>query len=179
MVAPAHVRAWAWAVAAIFAAGFIGFLAFRGERQEAGLARFKLAGLLADWPVAQVTSVEVGSGVKHRSFRRDSGGGWRPEAADTATTADLDQRIEEGLKLLHNSGPQRTDLKSEQLAEFGLEPPRLTITARMTGGTSITIEFGGTNPLGLERYARIAGRREILLMPAFVGDAWEPVARAQ
>jgi len=81
-----------------------------------------------------------------------------------------------GLKLLHNSAPQRTDLASEQLSEFGLAPPRLTVTARMTGGASITIEFGRTNPLGLERYARVVGRGEILLMPAFVADAWEPVA---
>jgi len=57
-----------------------------------------------------------------------------------------------------------------------LAPPRLTVTARMTGGASITIEFGRTNPLGLERYARVVGRGEILLMPAFVADAWEPVA---
>jgi hypothetical protein len=101
------------------------------------------------------------------------------EAADAATTADLSERIETGLTLLRNSGPQRTDLTSEQLAEFGLSPPRLAVTARMTGGANITIEFGGANPLGLERYARVVGQREILLMPAFVADAWEPVAEAR
>jgi hypothetical protein len=37
----------------------------------------------------------------------------------------------------------------------------------------------GANPLGLERYARVVGRPEILLMPAFVADAWEPVAETQ
>jgi len=179
VVAPAGVRAWGWPLAAALSAGFIGLLAFRGERPEPGLARFAPAGLLADWPVEQVTSVDVSAGAYRRSFRRDPGGGWRPDTADADTTADLTGHIEEGLKLLHNSGPQRTDLASEQLAEFGLEPPRLTVTARMTGGASITIEFGGANPLGLERYARIAGRTEILLMPAFVADAWDPVAEAR
>jgi hypothetical protein len=178
VVAPASVRAWGWSLVAALSAGFIVLLAFHGERPEPGLARFAPAGLLADWPVEQVTSVEVGAEAKHRLFRRNSGGGWRLEVADAATTADLAQRIDMGLKLLHNSGPQRTDLASEQLAEFGLAPPRLTVTARMTGGTSVTIEFGGTNPLGLERYARVVGRSEILLMPAFVADAWEPVAEA-
>jgi hypothetical protein len=46
----------------------------------------------------------------------------------------------------------------------------------MTSSASVTIEFGGTNPPGPERYARLVGRREILLMPAFVAGAWEPVA---
>ena len=179
MVAPARVKAWAWTIAATLAAGFIGFLAFQGERPEPGLARFRPAGLLAGWPVEQVSFVEVDDGTQHRSFHRDPEGGWRLDAADAAVTADLDERIEQGLKLLHNSGPQRTDLASEQQAEFGLVPPRLTVTARTTAGSSITIEFGGLNQLGLERYARIAGQSEILLMPSFVAEAWELVAVAR
>jgi hypothetical protein len=179
VVAAARLKAWAWAIAATLAAGFIGFLAFQGKRPEPGLARFTPAGLLADWPIVQVTFVEVGSRVKHQSFRRDPEGGWRSGAADVSVPADLDERIEQGLKLLHNSGPQRSDLGSEQLAEFGLAPPLLTVTARTTAGSNITIEFGGTNPLGLERYARIAGRSEILLMPSFVAEPWELVAEAR
>jgi len=173
------MKAWGWPVAAALAAGFIGLLAFHGERPEPGLARFVPAGLLADWQVQQVISVEVGAGAYRRSFHRHPGGGWRPDAADAGTTADLSEHIETGLKLLRNSAPQRTDLASEQLGEFGLEPPRLTVTAHMTGSASVTIEFGGRNPLGLERYTRIVGRTEILLMPAFVADAWEPVAEVR
>jgi hypothetical protein len=179
VVAAARVKAWGWPLAAALAAGFIGVLAFEGERPEPGLARFVPAGILADWPIPQVSSVEVGVGTDRRSFRRNPGGGWRLEVADAATTADLTERIETALKLLHNSAPQRTDLASEQLSEFGLAPPRLTVTARMASGASVTIEFGGPNPLGLERYARVNGRREILLIPAFVADAWEPVAEAR
>ena len=173
------MRRWGWPVATALAVGFIGLLAFEGERPEPGLARFAPAGLLADWPVQQVASVEVSAGTYHRSFRRNPGGFWRPEPADAASPADLAELIEVGLKLLHNSAPQRTDLANEQLDEFGLEKPRLVVTARMTGGDSVTIEFGGTNPLGLERYARIVGRAGILLMPAFVADAWDRVAEAR
>jgi hypothetical protein len=179
VVAPAGVKAWGWALSAALAAGFIGVLAFYGERPEPGLARFAPAGPLAGWPVQQVSSVEVNAGAHRRSFRRNPEGGWRPEPADAAAPAKLAERIEIGLTLLHNSGPQRTDLSSEQLAEFELVPPRLTVTARMTGGASITIEFGGSNPLGLERYARVVGRSEILLLPGFVADAWEQVAGAR
>ena len=179
MVASARLKGWAWPVAAALAAGFIEVLAFHGERREPGLARFTPAGVLADWPIEQVTFVEVGTAAQHRSFRRRPGGVWRSDTTGAATAADLGERIEKGLTLLHNSGPQRTDLASEQLAEFGLTQPRLTVTARMADDISTTIEFGGTNPLGLERYARIVGRNGILLLPSFVADAWEPVAEAR
>ena len=154
-------------------------LAFHGERREPGLARFTPAGVLADWPIEQVTFVEVGTAARHRSFRRSPGGAWRSDATGTADMAGLGERIETGLTLLHNSRPQRTDLAGEQLAEFGLTPPHLTLTVHMRDGATRTIEFGGTNPLGLERYARIAGRSEIMLLPSFVADAWEPVAQAR
>jgi hypothetical protein len=179
MVAPAGVKAWGWYAAAALAAGFIAVLAFQGERPEPGLARFVPAGLLAGWPVEQVSSVEVTAGTLHRTFRRDPGGGWRPEAADPALAATLAEHIETGLTLLHNSSPQRADLASEQLGEFGLMPPSLTVTARRADGATVTIEFGGANSLGLERYARVVGRTEILLMPAFVADAWEPLAETR
>ena len=179
MVAPARVKAWGWPAAAALAGGFIGILALHGERPEPGLARFTPAGPLADWPVQRVTSVEVSTVAQHWSFRRTFGGGWRPEAAGATTAENLTEHIETGLTLLHNSGPQRTDLEIEQLAEFGLASPRLIVTAHMTGGASVTIAFGGTNPLGLGRYARIVGRNEILLLPAFVANAWELVAEAQ
>ena len=171
------VRRWGWPVAAALAAGFLALLAFEGERPEPGLARFAPAGLLADWPVQQVASVEVSAGTRHRSFRRDPGGLWRLEGVDGASPADLAERIETGLTLLHNSAPQRTDLASGELGEVGLEPPRLIVTAHLTGGTSIAIEFGITNPLGLARYARIVGQPKILLMPGFVADSWERVAQ--
>jgi hypothetical protein len=179
MVAPAGVKAWGWPVAAALAVGFIGLLAFHGERPEPGLVRFAPAGLLVGWPLQDVRSVEVSAGTQYRSFYRTPSGGWRPEAGAAASTAELTERIETGLKLLRNSPPQRTDLGNEQEGEFGLRPPRLTVTARTLRGDSMTVEFGGTNPLGLERYARIVGRSEVLLMPAFVADVWEPVAEAR
>lgn len=173
------VRRWGWPIAALLAAMFLALLAFDGERPEPGLARFAPAGLLADWPAREVAAIEVDAATQRRMFRREPGGIWRADAAGVAAMPDLAERIETGLTLLRNSAPQRTDLSREQLGEFGLLPPRLVVTARMTGGASVTIEFGGLNPLGLERYARIVGRPEILLMPAFVADAWERVAQGQ
>jgi len=143
MVASAGVKGWVWGMGATLAVGFIGVLALQGERPEPGFARFKPAGLTADWPVQQVISVEVSTATHRRLFDRGPGSGWRLEATDDATTeADLAERIETGLTLLHNSAPERTHLTSEQLEEFGLEPPRLTVTARAINGASIAVDAG-------------------------------------
>jgi hypothetical protein len=178
VVASASVKAWGWLLAAALSAGFLGVFAFHGERQEPGLARFTAAGVLAAWPVQQVVSVDISAGARHRSFHRNSTGGWLSDNGGEAIPGDVAERIETGLTLLHNSAPQRTDLASGQPDEFGLAPPRLTVTAHLTGGASVAIEFGGTNSLGLERYARIVGHNEVWLLPAFVGDAWDAVAQA-
>jgi hypothetical protein len=179
MVAAAGVRGWGWPVAAALAGGFIALLAFHGERPETGLARFRPAGLLAQWPIEQVTSVELRAGTRRQSFHRDPGGGWVAASESSPVPTDLSARIETGLKLLHNSAPQRADLTDEQLAEFGLDPPRLSVGVRQASGAEMAVEFGGLNPLGLERYARILGRPEILLMPSFVAEPWEPLVAAR
>lgn len=166
--------AWGWPVAAAAAAGFIALLALHGERPEPGMARFAPAGLLAGWQLQQVVTVEIADGAGRRVFRRDAGGVW--QAGDGAAAAELARQIGDALTLLRNSPPQRSDLAGGQLDEFGLDPPRLSVTARTAGGDSLTIEFGGANPLGLERYARVAGRPGILLMPGFVADAWGRLA---
>jgi hypothetical protein len=84
---------------------------------------------------------------KSRAFRRDAAGNWQAEDADAPAAADS---IDTGLKLLHNSAPQRVleadELANRPLAEFGLAPPRLTVTARRDQGGSITIEFGVRQP---------------------------------
>jgi hypothetical protein len=176
VVAPTRLSQYAWPAAAALAAGFIGVLALHGGRPEPGLTRFEPAGVLSDWQPREVVAVEVGSAAGRRAFRRDADGGWRIEPSDEAPAAALTEQIELGLKLLHNSAPQRTDLDSAQLAEFGLQPPHLTVLVAAANGAGRTIEFGGANPLGLERYARIGGKAEVMLLPSFVADAWESVA---
>ena len=175
MVATTGVTRWAWAVAAVVAAAFIAVLAFQGERPGPGLVRFRPAGLLADWPMQLVTEVAVGAGPDRRMFHRAADGGWRPEIGETSAAVDLAERIEIGLKLLHNSAPERVfaadELTGPRLAEFGLAPAGLTVTARREGGACVTIGFGAANPLGLARYTRIDGKAEVALLPSFVAEA--------
>lgn len=172
-MAAARVKLWGWWLAAALAAGFLGVLAFHGERP--GLERFEPAGLLVGWPLEDVAAIEISAGTQHRSFRRVASAGWHGEGG--SMPANAEDHIATGLKLLHNSAPERifgaSELDDRLLADFGLAPPRLTVTATTAAGRSVTVYFGGANPLGLTRYARIAGQPEVVLLPAFVADAWE------
>src|SRR5262249_34679883 len=129
MVAAASVTRWLWTVAAAIAAGFIVVLAFHGERPQGGLARFEAAGLLVRWPVAEMSEVDGQVGTDRRSYRRVAGD-WQRDGTNVLT--DLRDRIELGLKLLHNSRPERIigpgELSNRALADFGLAPPRLSVT---------------------------------------------------
>jgi hypothetical protein len=59
------------------------------------------------------------------------------------------------------------------VAQFGLAPPRLRVIVSGPGASVFAISFGGTNPMGLSHYARLDGRQEIALLPAFVVEEWE------
>lgn len=179
MVAASGVRRWGWPAAAALAASFLAVLAFHGTRPEPGLLRFEAAGVLADWSTAEIVAVELTAAERQVGFRRDAGGQWRSAQNGAPAPADLAQRIETGLTLLRNSSPQRRDLPAGQAAEFGLAPPRLAVLARAADGKSRQIDFGGVNPLGLQRYARVAGEDGIMLLPTFVADPWESVAAAR
>jgi hypothetical protein len=179
LVAAQGVRTLAWGVAAAIATGFLAALALHGERPEPGLDRFEPAGLLVDWPVDEITVLDVALEQRQHSFHRLDDG-WHIDHSDAPTA--LGDRVNTGLKLLHNSAPQRVfapaEFSERSLAEFGLDPPRLTVSARRVDGRTITIRFGGANLMGLARYTRVEGRAEVILLPAFVAEAWEHVMEA-
>ena len=180
-MAAAGLKLWGWWLAAFLAVGLLAALAFHGERPQAGLERFEPAGLLVGWPLENLRAIEVSAGTEHRSFRRVASGGWR--GAESSLPVDAEERIATGLKLLHNSAPERVfaagELDERMLGDFGLVPPRLTVTATTAAGRSVTIHFGSANPLGLARYAQIEGRPEVVLLPAFVAEAWEQMMSAR
>jgi len=177
VVAAARLTVWAGGAAALLAAGFIAALAFTGERPEPGLERFHPAGVLAAWPTGDIASVEIVAGAERRLFRRGPAGAWVGAGSNTA------QRIETGLTLLRNTAPQRIFAAGEidhgGLAEFALDPPRLTVIARTRTGKTVTIWFGDVNPLGLARYAQTDSSPEVLLLPSYVAAAWEEIATPQ
>jgi len=51
----------------------------------------------------------------------------------------------------------------------------LRVQVRAANGTTFRIQFGGRNPLGAARYARVDGIEGVPMLPAYVGDAWQQV----
>ena len=170
---------WLWGGLAAGAVIVIVGLALSGQRREPGLAPFEVAGLMLAIPPDRVQDLEVRTPSAQRRFLRGADGRWTP-ADGGAAPADLHERIEAGLKFLHVTGPERTlaadELRSAPLADFGLEPPRLTVIARAGGAPAFAIHFGRANPLGLSRYARVEARPEVVLLPGHAADAWDRVA---
>jgi hypothetical protein len=163
----------AWAAAALGAMAFLVALAFTGGRGGPGLEPFTPKGLMMI-PAEDVREVDVAAPHGHWHFVRTQEG-WR--ATQGIGTAGFEARLDSALKLLRNSGPDRVLTEAEVtrvgVAQFGLEPPRLRVVVSGADASVFAISFGVTNPIGLSHYARVDGRSEIALLPAFIGEEFE------
>jgi hypothetical protein len=161
---------WAWWAAAVAAFGFLVGLALQGGRPDL-LVDFKPTGLLKAFTPEQAREIEIVAGADRRRYLRD-GERWN-------TSPEVAQRLEDGLRLLRNSGPMRV-LSAEEVAkvppaDYALGTDSLRVSIRPANGAAFVIQFGGRNPLGSARYARVDGETGIALLPAYVAEAWERV----
>jgi hypothetical protein len=163
----------AWAAAALCATAFLVALAFTGGRGGPGLDPFIPKGLMTI-PIEDVREIDVVAPHGNWHFVRTQDG-WR--ATQGIATAGFEVRLDSALKLLRNSGPDRILTEAEVAqagaAQFGLTPPRLRVIVSGPDASVFAISFGGTNPMGLSRYARLDGSSQIALLPAFVAEEWE------
>jgi hypothetical protein len=158
---------WAWPAAAALAFAFVVGLALHGGRPDI-LVDFKPAGLMPFAP-DQVQEVHVKRGADYQRFER-RGERWQasPEAVE---------RLDLGLRLLRNTGPLRL-LSAVEVAgvapqEYAFESDNLRVLVRPARGPQFLIQFGGPNPLGSARYARVDGLPGVALLPSYVAEAWE------
>lgn len=175
------MKRFALPAVAVLAAAFLATFAFVGDRPRPGSEPFKPQGLLSGWRMEEVTSIRVATGSEERAFTREPGGSWRSTEGDVGP--ELAAQIEAGLRLLRNSASER-DLSPEELggrppSEFGLEPAKLVLTVRTAGGATATMAFGNVNPLGLTQYARMEGRRDLAMLPSYVGSTWDEAVSAR
>jgi hypothetical protein len=166
----------AWPLAAVAAFAFLVGLALQGERRDP-MQEFKPAGLLTAFAPEDAREIEIAIGADVWRFRRDDA--WRPIEPTKPVPADFAQRIEAALRLLRNSAPLRV-LTAEEVAhvppsEYALAADSLRVRVRAMDGTLFAIQFGGRNPLGAARYAKVDGMDGVPMLPAYVGDAWERV----
>jgi Domain of unknown function (DUF4340) len=152
-------------------------LAFHGRRPDPGLVPFEAAGVMPDLTPERVREVRLLSGEQTWRFLRRPDGAWRRIAPVPTADADPSRAVENGLRFLHVSAPQRVMSRDEfdgtPLREYGLDPPRYEVTVSDAEGASFTIHFGWANTQGLAQYARVADRDELVLLPRFTSEPWE------
>ena len=176
-MAPSLTRRLAWPLAAGIALLFVVSLALTGKRPDAGLTPFKAAGFMTAFTPEEAREIEITSGGAVWRFRRDDG--WHAVDQPRPVPADAAQRIEAALRLLRNSGPLRV-LTAEEIShvaesEYALGPENLRVAVRAGSGATFRIQFGGPNPLGAARYARVDGVDGLPLIATYVMEAWEQV----
>jgi len=171
-----------WLGVVVLAAGTVIALAFHGQRPDSSLVGFEAAGIMLQISPGTVTEVSLSRGERRWRFERGGSKAWMASPGPPLTES-VAAHLDSGLRFLHVSAPQRV-LRPDEVAaispsEFGLEPPRYSVSVRAPGAAPFTIEFGTLNAQGLPQYARVTGRPEILLLPSFVGEQWETVMAAR
>ena len=160
------LKRYGWAAAALAAVALLLMLALHSPDRQKGLTEYEAAGTMRHIATADVTAVQIGAGTRALRLERRNGA-WPEDAA----------AIEAALRLLHNTPPER----SFEVAtpEFGLDPPAFTVRVQTADGRAFEADFGATNPMGLAHYVRVrsAGTTTLHLMPGYVAEAWEPLAK--
>ena len=159
-------------------------MAWTGGERPGALSEYVASGLMKDIGPDQIRRVELSAaGQTPLRFVRESvAAGWHTATAEGLKPLDTigTQKIVVLLNFLHNTAPERSiDISGMPLSSFGLDPQpvwQLTVakSALRTSQPDLRIDFGKLNPIGLSQYTRNpanGGTNEILLLPAFVGEA--------
>ncbi len=160
--------------AACLMAGLIGAIAVSGRWPvDAPRAHVEAGGILP-LAVERVARVEIAQGDERLVLSRGAGGDWLVNDAPAGPA--VANHIAAALRLLAVSPPRRTlaagEYSADELAQYGLEPPRLTVAVAAVAGSEARIAFGEATPAQNAQYVRILGRPELYLLPRDVGGEW-------
>jgi hypothetical protein len=160
----------AWWLAAAAALLVLLALALVGPDRQSALGEHVAGGPLRHVEPQAVQRAELTQGPRSATLERDGATRWRRNGQPLDDA--LAQRVEVGLRLLHNTPPER-EFDAAQ-AEYGLATPSLTVVLHSAGTAPVTLAFGATNPIGLARYTHVqrGGDANVVLLPSDVHDAW-------
>lgn len=143
------------------------------------MVRFVAAGLMTQFAPDQAREVEITTPDATWRFAKHAT--WEEVGSVRPAPAGFGNRIDAALRLLRDSGPSRVlspeEVKGVAPADYGLDRGAVQVIVRSATGAAFVVRFGGPNPLGLGRYARVDGMDGIPILPGYVVDAWEQVVR--
>jgi hypothetical protein len=164
----------AWILAAAAAALLLLAVALCSPDRQKGLGEYQAAGPMRHIATADIVALRIATGERQWRFERGAAG-WQMAEGGAMADAAASSAIESGLRLLHNTPPERSfDTDSP---DFGLAPAALRVSLATTRGVTFEAEFGNANPMGLARYVRVraGGQNALHLMPVYVAEPWERV----
>jgi hypothetical protein len=162
-------------VAACLMVGLLGVVAVTGRWPvDAPRTHIEASGILS-LSVERVARIEFSADQQSAVFSRKPGEGWLINGA--ATGPAVASHIDTAIRLLTISAARRVLAASEyspdQLAVYGLDPPRFVLAIAETGGNTARLGFGEATPAGNAQYVRIIGRPELYLLPRDLGEEWQ------
>ena len=162
-------------MAACLMAGLLGVIAVSGRWPvDAPRTHVEAGGILSLAP-ERVSRVEFSSGGQRAVFSRNSRKEWLFD--DAPTEPAVAGHIDTAIRLLTISVPRRvlsaSEYSPDQLAEYGLDPPRFALAVAEAGGNTTRLGFGEATPAQNAQYVRIVGRPELYLLPRDVGGEWQ------
>jgi hypothetical protein len=189
-VSRAALRRAAIAAAALGALAFLAAMAITGRTRESRQhVKFEPAGLMRETP-AEIDRIELLIPPRRLAFQR-AGGRWtmlpprdgQGPASSEAPGAppDVSAHVEMSLRFMHATAPVRvmagTEYAGEPLGNFGLDPPSYAVSLHRGADTVLRVRFGAPTPQTVLQYVQVEGSDALYLLPIFVGQEWERVAR--
>ncbi len=118
-----------------------------------------------------IEELEIRSEQGNRTKLAKSGGTWRivePEA----TPAEESEATSITSSLATLEIQRVVEEKASDLEQYGLQPPRVEVAFRASGGTPTRLLIGRKTPTGGDMYAKLAGADRVFLIPAYLDSTF-------
>lgn len=146
--------------------------------EQRQLVRFEARGVMQLEP-GRISRVALTRGERKVILLRTPDGGWAVVGGGTLS-AETAGKLSLAVQSMNTAGPVRVmqpaDYQGASPREFGLDPPRLSLSLFEGKRPEITAHLGARNPEDILQYMTVDGREELFLMSLFVGKQWEAVA---
>lgn len=176
MVAPPVKRSVVWSLAALASIAYLVAMVIAGALPELrSRVKFEAQGVMTLAP-ERIDRVEIERGATRVALARTSGGGWSRQGGELLSVPVAAQ-VSLAVQYMRTAGPVRV-MTAEEIrgigpAEFGLEPPELSVTLFAGPERVLRARFGARNAEDLLQYMTLDGRDDMYLMSRFVGQQWD------
>jgi len=151
----------------VIAVGFGAYLYFvemKRDPLDTGEKRDKVFAIEPD----KIEEITVKSESGDRTTLKKSGNDWQIVApADKSANADGAEASGISTNLSNLEQQRVIDENAQNLADFGLDKPRIEVSFK-SGGQEQTLQIGTKTPTGSDLYAKVAGQPKVFLIASYL-----------